>query len=230
MSESKSRGIVVLGMHRSGTSMLAGTLRQAGLHFGNVLDRGFKLNPKGLQEAPAILYMQEDLLKKNGGSWHEPPATVEWQALHKAVRDLFLESRADQPLWGFKDPRTLLTLEGWLDAKPDLDCVGIFRNPAETALSIHRRNEFELGKCFTIWEHYNRRLLMLKQRLDFPVIEFASDSARLSRSLAALVRGLGLNLEGEMDFFDKGLKNLNDPYVDVPKSARRLYDKLKEMV
>ena len=107
------RCLTVLGMHRSGTSMLMGTLQEAGVYLGSVFSEGFEGNRKGLLEPRAVLFMQEDLFKANGGSWSDPPATLEWKNLHLAVRDLFVESRERQPLWGFKDPRTLFTLDAW---------------------------------------------------------------------------------------------------------------------
>lgn len=74
----KSQCVIVLGMHRSGTSTLSGTLLEVGLHLGSVLDSKFARNPKGLQEAPSILFMHENLLGANGGSWHQPPDQIEW--------------------------------------------------------------------------------------------------------------------------------------------------------
>jgi hypothetical protein len=59
---------VVLGMHRSGTSVLMGTLRDAGVHIGQVLGDSIDGNRKGLQEAPAVLYMHENLLEASGFS------------------------------------------------------------------------------------------------------------------------------------------------------------------
>jgi len=132
MTEIKnSKGLAILGMHRSGTSTLAGTMRANGIYFGDVLHKGSPRNAKGFHEPRALLYMHEDLLLKNGGAWHDPPSAISWDPLHKAVRDLFIESRSDKPLWAFKDPRTLLVLEGWLEVLPNLKFVGIFRHPAE---------------------------------------------------------------------------------------------------
>lgn len=224
----KSQCIIVLGMHRSGTSALSGTLLEAGLHLGSVLDNKFTLNPKGLQEAPSILYMHENLLGENGGSWHEPPEKIEWFPLHKAVRDLFIESRAGNKIWGFKDPRTLLVLEGWLQVLPNAKCVGIFRHPAEVALSIQSRNSFDLGKCFDIWTTYNQKLLDFQREREFPILEFTSDQSRMAESLSVAVQRLGLNAATEQTFFDKNLKNHNTPQVQVPTAAKQVYDALRE--
>lgn len=186
------RCLVVLGMHRSGTSVLMGTLRDAGVHIGQVLAASIEGNRRGLQEAPAVLYMHEQLLEANGGSWREPPETVVWGELHRSVRDLFVESRAQQPLWGFKDPRTLLTLEGWLEVLPQLEPVGIFRDPLAVARSLERRNGFPLEQGLALWTAYNQRLLAWHHRRPFPLIEFAADPARVRQGLAAVLEALGL--------------------------------------
>jgi hypothetical protein len=217
-------------MHRSGTSTLAGTLRAAGVHFGNVLDNKFPLNPKGLQEAPAILYMQEDLLIKNGGSWHEPSENIEWMPLHSNVRNLFVESRQSHELWAFKDPRTLLTLDGWLEAFPELECAGIFRHPAEVAMSIHKRNKFELDKCFEIWSFYNEKLLSHQRKLGFPIIEFVDDPVEMKRSFSTLLSSFELTFTSQAaDFFDTNMKHLKTPEIEIPEYVRNQYTQLQQV-
>ena len=66
------RSVVILGMHRSGTSVLAGSLQEAGLVLGDVVTQA-PHNKKGNRENRAIMFMQEDLLQSNGGSWDNPP-------------------------------------------------------------------------------------------------------------------------------------------------------------
>ena len=186
------RCVMILGMHRSGTSMLAGTLRQAGLDLGRVYDTPFALNPTGLQEPEALIHMHENLLEANGGAWHDPPERVVWGKLHRAVRDLFIESRAGRPLWGFKEPRTLLVAEGWIEALPDWTAVGIFRHPAEVAASIAARNGFPLAQGLALWSAYNRRLLALHRTHGVPLVEFSADPARMAAALAAVLARLEL--------------------------------------
>ncbi|MEL6665116.1 MAG: sulfotransferase family protein [Pseudomonadota bacterium] len=225
---SPSRALAILGMHRSGTSALAGTLRACGVYFGDVLDQGIKHNPKGLQEAPSVLFMQEDLLNKSGGAWHDPPAQIEWQPLHKSVRDLFIESRVGRPYWAFKDPRTLLTLEGWIDVLPDLECVGIFRHPAEVAMSIHVRNGFPLEKCAEIWRAYNSRLLHFHHTRGIPIIEFVGDQATMEASLRSVIERLGLIVPSASEgFYDARMKHQDRPEVPLTDDIRDLYQDLR---
>ncbi len=224
------RAIAILGMHRSGTSALTGSLLQAGVYLGRVLDGGFALNPKGLQEPAAVLYMHENLLQANGGSWHEPPDAIEWQPLHKAVRDLFIESRQGRPLWAFKDPRTLLVLDGWRTVLPSLECVGIFRHPLEVARSLHDRNRFPIEKGLALWTRYNRELLAAHERASFPLVEFVADAATMADAIGRVLARVGLSPARPPDFLDTSLRRFEAAAAPepLPADTGALFERLRE--
>jgi len=224
----RARAIVVLGMHRSGTSALTGSLAEAGAYLGNVLGQSIAHNRKGLQEPASVLYMQENLLQANGGSWDNPPRTVEWNKLHSAVRDLFLESREGFEPWAFKDPRTLLTLEGWLDVRPDLALVGIFRDPLAVAHSLQRRNGFPLMKGLSLWRAYNERLLHWASTRACPLIEFSTRPGEMTVRLGRLIRTLGLLPPLAPEFFDPALPEGTDDTTALPVDIATLYSRLQE--
>lgn len=219
---------MVLGMHRSGTSALAGTLQEAGLHLGRVHNKGFALNPKGLQEAEALIYMHENLLEANGGSWHVPPQDIVWGKLHRAVRDLFIESRRGQAMWGFKEPRTLLVYDGWLEALSDWTAVGIFRHPAPVMRSLMSRNAMTAQTALSLWSVYNRRLLELRAQKDFPIIEFTEDPEAMQRGFARAIEHLGLK-GGPLDFYDGAIPRHreHDPDIEVRGAALDLLAQLR---
>jgi len=196
----------VLGMHRSGTSCLVGLLEQAGVFLGDV-SRKNPSNAKGNRENARIMALHEDLLKVNDGTWDTPPEAVSWPRDLKARRDEIIASYRDSALWGFKDPRTLLTLEGWLEALPTLELVGIFRHPLAVAESLHRRNGFSIDKGLDLWSTYNRRLLRYRERFGFPIVCFDIDG------LTELVRRLSTSLglppaTGPLDFFAADLRHV----------------------
>lgn len=227
-----ARVLAVLGMHRSGTSMLTGTLQEAGVYLGKVFRDPIKHNRKGLMEPKAVLFMQEDLFRANGGNWREPPAELEWMPLHLAVRDLFIDSMAGKPLWGFKDPRTLFTLEGWRTALPRLEPVGIFRHPLPVAESLQRRNGFPLEQGFAIWSRYNERLLALHAAERFPVIEFRPGSGTMRDSLERLVSTLDLPVRltsSQFGFFEEGIPSSAPSGQPVPAEVEALYERLGEI-
>ncbi len=215
-------------MHRSGTSALTGVLRQAGLYLGEVLDQGFTHNRSGLQEAASILYMHNDLLQKNGGDWFDPPEQVEWGKLHLAVRDLFIESRRGQPLWGFKDPRTVLVLQGWLDVLPAAKLVGVFRHPLEVARSLNARNGMAIEAGVQLWETYNRRLLDWYQQRPFPLIDFSASEEEVRAAMAKATRALGLDDSGGAALFAGALRrNQAEDSEPPPEPAAALLKQLQ---
>lgn len=143
------RAVAILGMHRSGTSLLAGTLEECGLDLGDV-NTFSPANRKGNRESWLLTALHEDLLRAAGGGWRAPPERpVSWGPLHRKIRDLYIGQFAASPVWGFKDPRLLFCLEGWLEVLPGLELVGVFRHPLEVAWSLVRRTpaRFTPEKC-----------------------------------------------------------------------------------
>ena len=83
--------IIVLGMHRSGTSALTGTLEKAGLQLGSVIEEAPD-NLKGSRESRSIMLLHEDILERNGGSWDNPTPNPHWSPVHRAFRDTIIET------------------------------------------------------------------------------------------------------------------------------------------
>ena len=231
---SGSRALVVLGMHRSGTSVLISCLGRAGVYLGAVLDQPYPLHGQGVHEPPALALMHEDLLACHGGSWKTPPEVGEWPLLHRAVRDLFIESRRDRSLWGFKDPRLLLCLEGWRQALPSLEPVGIFRHPAAVARSLLERDGMGLDKGVALWSHYNQRLLQLHRQCPFPLLEFEADAARVRQGLLRVLQQLelpgALSQQGTNDAlngFEPQLRRHSDARLALAAPVLALYEELR---
>lgn len=72
-TQGPSRVVAILGMHRSGTSLLAGTLQECGLDLGAV-STAAAANEKGNRESWLLMALHEDLLRQAGGAWDRPPA------------------------------------------------------------------------------------------------------------------------------------------------------------
>ncbi|WP_139141525.1 sulfotransferase [Pseudohongiella acticola] len=200
-------GICVLGMHRSGTSFVTGSLQSAGAS----LYRFHSHNPfnlKGNRENPDVVALNDDVLHANGGSWDQPPSKVNWHPEHDQRAIEILTALSAYPVWAFKDPRTLLTLEGWQRHAPDIRYVGIFRHPARVVRSLHSRDQtlsHEDGE--QLWLAYNQRLLALRQRQEFPLLCFDVAPDILLQQLQRVCTGLGLDGDRATDFFEHTLIN-----------------------
>ena len=154
----------VVGMHRSGTSMVSALLHGAGLYLGqeDELMPATPENLDGFWENMRFFELNDEILGALGGGWDEPPARPKNGPVLAAKRvkaeALVAEFDLHQP-WAWKDPRTTLLLPFWLDLLPDIRVVGCVRNPLEVALSLHRRNYFSYERGLSLWLEYNQRLL-----------------------------------------------------------------------
>ena len=228
------RAIAILGMHRSGTSLLAGALQECGLDLGEVSTRS-PANEKGNRESWLLTALHEDLLREAGGGWDRPPEhPVAWGPLHCSIRDLYVGLFAGRPVWGFKDPRLLFCLEGWRDALPGLECVGIFRHPLEVARSLVQRTpmRFTIEKGLDLWLAYNRRLLEWHERTGCPLLEYGDDAAAFNAAVLRLARRLRLPVAadpGELTFYEPRLRHQRADAGALPAEVAAMDLRLREL-
>lgn len=193
--------VILVGMHRSGTSLLVRLLEQLGLYLG--YDQGTTN-----AESRHFQRLNKRTLRAAGGGWNDPEPVLDalqsdafverWAAHYRThimrgisgVRYWGAQTWFDllrggelPALWGWKDPRTSLTLDIWLRVFPEAHVVHIIRNGIDVAVSLHRRQlaqqkrwrvhpdhrdprglDFEY--CFTLWEHYQRHLLTFRESVN----------------------------------------------------------------
>jgi hypothetical protein len=231
--EVNAQVVAIVGMHRSGTSCLAGSLQQKGLYLGKVHERNDH-NLKGNRENPSIATLNESILEHSGGSWHEPPKRLSWTHRHEKQRNAIVSEleAANAPAWGFKDPRALLTMPFWLKVLPASQFVGTYRHPYLVTQSLQRRDSMPIDYATRLWESYNQKLLELHERQPFHVISFDLDSQDYLTEVDAIAAELKLPDAGNQEaFMDKSLKNaLSDmPPNAVSSSAIALHAKLDEL-
>lgn len=164
--------VPVLGMHRSGTSALAGALHIGGIAMGT--DRHFDpppmpQNPRGFYEDYRFSRVNDRICRKNGyrvKSWEVPPPIMDDSLPLLARRLLLLRSNGRRfTSWGWKDPRTCLTFGFWISSLRllgrlgDVHVVFGFRDPLAVAESLRRRNDLGLERSLDLWHAYNDRAL-----------------------------------------------------------------------
>lgn len=138
--------------------------------------------------------MHEQVLQANGGSWYAPPENIEWPEEGVRKRRAFCDQFGGVARWGFKDPRALIALEGWLTSFPDARMVGTIRHPLSVAQSLYQRDP---GLCtfdeyLELWAVYNQRLLVAWQQYRFPVVDFDQPDNEYKASLGRALGKLGL--------------------------------------
>lgn len=154
--------IVVLGMHRSCTSLLAkGLLHSRDCHIGEKLLLRGKGNPKGHFENVDFVSMNDSILKFAGGSWNNPPPEYEILKVGQALSDQIekLIRLSERRIWGWKDPRTTLTIRCYMPYLTNPVFMACFRDPKEVAKSLTKRDGSDFEKNIELAKEYNQRLL-----------------------------------------------------------------------
>ncbi|MDC0310011.1 glycosyltransferase [Synechococcus sp. AH-551-J03] len=203
--------VLVLGMHRSGTSLLGGVLQHLGLDLPGEVIAADQHNPAGYFEWDQIVAIQERLLIDLEHWWPSAqgcfPLPSEWM-LHPAtlaaraqIRALLAPERALQSgPWGLKDPRCSRLLPLWLDLAEDLGSplrlVLACRDPVEVATSLVHRDGpitgMDHNRAQQLWWVHNRDVLQVAAaaRLPVTVIDygrwFSAPDQQLSYLLEAL--------------------------------------------
>jgi hypothetical protein len=222
------RPVLIFGMHRSGTSCLAGCLEELGLQLGNVITSS-PHNQKGNRENPDIWPIHDAILSQAGATWDAPPTgVVQWASEHVTAMRLFLDSYRHLPEpWGFKDPRSTLLLDGWFSVVPRLRLVASIRHPVAVAKSLASRNGFDEERSFSLWERYNRELLRWHSLTGCPVVDY--DSANYEQAVLSVASQLGLTTDRPLMFRSSEL-NHHCVYERPPESVAALWHELREIV
>jgi len=227
--------VLILGMHRSGTSALAGSLQQQGVY----LDTVFEWNPhnqKGNRENAECVELNDNILSLNNGNWTNPPDVIIWSTEQATSRNRIITKfvESNHSIWGFKDPRTLFTLNFWLDGLQGINTtfVGSFRHPLPVAKSLMARNQIPIEHGLALWEKYNVRLLDLIKKQDFPLVSFDATFDEYQQTIRRVLLKLGILPVAitEHQFFDNSLRHENvDSSVHIPDRVQNLHHVLTQI-
>jgi len=228
MTSQPRRVIAILGMHRSGTSCLTGSLQEAGLELGEHHTWN-PYNRKGNRENQDFVDLHDAILAANGGAWDKPPATSEWSDDHRERARALLAEYAGAEALGFKDPRCLLLLAGWRALVPGLERVGIFRHPDAVAASLANRSQIPREQALSLWYAYNRLLFREYRRQPFPLLCFDDGEEPFNRKVDEVIGRLQLRpVASPTRFYDNTLKTHDGGTpLRLPWKIRYLYRRLR---
>jgi hypothetical protein len=200
--------LLVLGMHRSGTSAVTGMLADHGVELGPAREKRNAFNPRGNREILALRRVHERILDRAGGSWYEPPDEVEVTDADRSERDAVLAG-IEGDVIALKDPRMLFAMELWRELDPLK--IGVIRNPVAVRRSLERRASEGMGPVLVpaaweaLWRRYNRSLLNEAERAGpFPVVDF-DRVADIDGQVRAALHAHGIEPTGEASSFDSSL-------------------------
>lgn len=202
--------VVVLGMHRSGTSALTRALSIAGFTLPRRLLPATADNLEGFWEPSALVALNDRVLASLGQDWTSigtiPPHRFEEDGvagLRAEAESILREDYGDAHRFVIKDPRMARLVPFWdpvfraVDARPYF--VHPVRNPLEVARSLARRDGFRQTRSMLMW--IDHTLAVLQAAHDAPVafVDFDTLLAWPSVSVEGVLRHLGLemSLSGE---------------------------------
>ena len=183
--------ILLIGMHRSGTSLLGSLLPALGLPLPGPLISGDRHNPDGYFERLDITTLQEDLLIALGRWWPSeagalplPPGWLDHPATQLCAARLEtllrLEQQRQAGPWAIKDPRSSLLLPLWRlvasRLQLPLQLVLSVRSPEEVVISLLRRDQEATGmtawRAQQLWWRHNRQAVIDSVGLPLHVVHY----------------------------------------------------------
>jgi hypothetical protein len=243
---STSRAVLLLGMHRSGTSAFARGLGALGVYLGNDFLDAQPENPTGYWEDKGIVALDERLLEALGLKWDDTSALDRRAFERRRVRALrrdairyLTRTFTSTPLWGFKDPRTIRVLPFWQRALRECEVedsyVVAIRNPRSVAASLYARQAMDADAAYRLWLVHMVPFFTDVIGKPFVVVDYDLLMRDPRAQLARIAHRLGVPFEAgsvEIDgfvsgFLDPGLRHSvfePDDFDDGSPAARLTRD------
>lgn len=256
LSMPKKLVVLVLGMHRSGTSTITRGLSALGVDLGDNLMSPIKgNNEKGFFEDVDINSLNVEILNSIGHEWHSlrPISDFDLKGLcqneyfvkkAKAVLDVKL---SDKNSFGIKDPRISKLVPFWLtvlnDLGLDVKVLVACRSPISVAESLQKRNGFPYIKSFYMWMDHNFNSLHFTRGVPRLVVDYDrlidDPHTQLMRIADYLAPGQALNETSVSEyistFLDDNLRHTkhttqeSESIHSVPVEVRELHLLMNKM-
>lgn len=206
----RRRIVIVLGMHNSGTSLLARAIALMGVELGrHVLTReNFEQAPRyDYWEHAQITEIQDRLLQTLDRYWNResadwPIPESAWRqpeilAMKRELAEIVRRELAEAPgLWGFKDPRTVRLMPLWNDimASLRLDPMLLIslRGPGTVATSFASKGQVPYPQAERLWTRHYFESLQYSQGAPRLVVDYDAWFADWGRQYDRLADFLGL--------------------------------------
>lgn len=225
MVEKKQKLIVVLGMHRSGTSVVTRGLKVMGVQLGDRLLHPIKgVNEKGYWEDIDIYLLNVDMLAEFSREWFHLAVveSIDVEVLHqkgyfiRAV-ELLRQKTKGIPVFGFKDPRVAKLLPFWKAVfehlQLDVSYILVIRHPLSVAKSLAKRDNIPETQSHLIWLGHIISALTGTSDFERAVVNYDALMKAPEYELNRIAKILNLKIDtGEMqnftsEFIDQELRH-----------------------
>jgi hypothetical protein len=220
-----SRAITMLGMHRSGTSLVTRGISTLGIHIGeNLIDKG-QDNPTGFWEDKSLHLLSERVMKFFALKWNSTRFITPGQWGKKSHQEFLDSMRAEavayfrthfagHRLCGFKNPLTIQLLPFWRPVFDSLDrrddYVVIVRNPRSVAASLQKRNAMKEQAVHLLWLAYMANLHYIRGK-KFVVVDYDLFMADPDSQLKRIAQQLDIPVSEE---HAAAIRDFSDHFVN----------------
>lgn len=229
----KKKLVIILGMHRSGTSAFARALKVMNINLGDKLmpaEPG--ANDKGFWEDLDIYDLNENILSALSSSWHhlgpvsqDDLTKLEQLGFFEQAKNLLREKISNTEVFGFKDPRLARLLPFWKrvfsELQIEVDYIITLRHPLSVTQSLLRRDGFPIEKGMFMWLDHMMACLIETQGEHRILAHYDMLLDDPETVLHALANFLGLEINQtelarfKEEFLDKNLRHYVFSYQDL---------------
>jgi GT2 family glycosyltransferase len=248
-----SKLIVVLGMHRSGTSAITRGLQVMGVTLGDRMMPPVEgNNGRGFWEDIDLNALNAEMLNAIDSDWCHLAAidSIDIEILHKQgyflrAVELLRQKVNNVPIFGFKDPRVAKLLPFWKEVfshcQFDVSYVITVRHPLSVVKSLFKRDSIEAEQGYLLWLGYIIASLAGSAGEKRVLVDYDRLMQAPDRELMRIAKCTGLEIDPaelrnyKNDFLDEGLRHtvydLNDLLLDdtCPPIVREIYTALLDV-
>ena len=241
----KQTCILILGMHRSGTSALTGMLSMLDVYLGSELMESNKHNEKGYFENSNFYKINDELLSGINSSWEDIFYNEEKLAkfnnsleLISKLKNIIIEQFNYSNIFAIKDPRIVYLFPIYKKVLDELNInikiIIPYRNPIEVARSLTRRDNFSLEKGMLLWAYHiilAEKFSRKYQRIFINYENIINNSEEVINNLSELLElDLHSKYEQNIDqinrFLDPGLQHHSIPLDKLSKNTPAIIIKI----
>lgn len=235
-----SKGVIILGMHRSGTSLVARVVKYKNFNCPNLNSKKDKTNKYGHYESSYAIKINDALLKCHGGNWFSIPKILKSQNVFKKIEErffriklcIYLKKMSRDSPWFIKDPRMILTFNYWAEYFFDQRIlkVCVFRNPNSVICSLMKRDNMDPFLARKLWKQYNLNLLkIINCNKNYILVDYDDLLVNPQKYSNLINNYLGEKKISISNYIDETLNHGNNSFNFLDSECEMIYQQLKQI-
>jgi hypothetical protein len=238
--------ILVIGMHRSGTSAVTRVLNLLGIELGGSLLPPADDNVRGFWEHQDAVLIHERLLRALGRNWFDlrelPLGWLSTPAASEAklqLKELFIREFGGPVIWAVKDPRICRLLPLWRSALEELGvkahALFVVRHPNEVAQSLQARDGIFASQSRLVWAQHMAEAEISSRGIPRSVLLYDDLLEHGASSMGRVAAELGIRWPIDVGTVETAVRDFLEPAArhysvaentttELPRLVQEIYD------